>query len=51
MIIQCENKAQYDLLCRQPLTLPLGDLLIDIDEDCIAPEIAQQFKELANSHD
>jgi hypothetical protein len=47
MIIQCENEEQYDLLSRQALTLPLGNLQIDIDEDSISPEIQQEFLALA----
>lgn len=49
MIIQCANQEQYDLLSRQPFTLPLGNLQIDIDEDCIAPEVAQEFEALGEA--
>lgn len=46
MIIQCKNQAQYDLLSSQPLTIPLYDLKIDIDEDFISSDIQKQFQVL-----
>jgi hypothetical protein len=48
VIIQCENREQYELLARQPLTIPLHNLRIDIDQDFISQDIAEQFYALGN---
>jgi hypothetical protein len=46
VIIQCKNEEQYSLLCGQILTIPLGDLKIDIDPDVIPKEIQEEFLRL-----